>query len=425
MPASFAYGRKNGRYLHVSELDEVQHRGRKCGCVCPECGRPLEAHLGQVKAWHFQHQVEDVSCNPQPMTLLHAFVRDELASRRSLCVPAVKVRRVFRVDDLPHLFHEDLAIPAERFAFANALAECRGDGVQPDVVYFEQPAAPTLALEVKFTHAVDAEKLPRLRANYAKAVEFDVSDLPASGITRAQLETELTKPERWKWLVNDVVETALKEAHLRVQWQRQTWRPMIAAKHAPDVKRHVSILRKAADQRDRAEADWASIEHQALPRHDRAEWLGEQDQVYRVTVACFVMKLHPMVLPPFMSQALPWAVPPVGLQAPPCLWQPLVFMKYCHGKQEVSGRLAAPWCQTVMPDLCRHENGTKSRNGFTRTEAALQEYFLLLEAQGLLAGEPGTTPEGRMFKPLFRTFGDMHVHLQQAYPAFFGPRPPH
>ncbi|MDO9099618.1 MAG: hypothetical protein Q7V53_02575, partial [Caldisericota bacterium] len=221
MPASFAYGRRNGRLIHVHELDESQDRGLKCACICWDCGRQLQAHLGTQKAWHFQHHVEDANCNPQPMTLLHAFVRDELASRRSLRIPAVMVLSELDVFDVP--VSEFVTVPAEEHVFKSAQAELRGEGVQPDVV-FEQENGATLALEVRYSHAVDEEKLARLKTNYQIAVEFDVSDLPSGGITREQLEVVLAQSRRWKWLVNWNVRYAENQARLRLEWAKTSWR---------------------------------------------------------------------------------------------------------------------------------------------------------------------------------------------------------
>src|SRR6185369_9957212 len=110
MTATFCYGRGAQGLLHVSDLEPGQARGLQCKCFCPECGRALQAHLGSIRAWHFQHHVEDVDCNPQPMTLLHAFVRDELARRKTLRVPAVKIATELEVFD--ETIREEIAIPA-------------------------------------------------------------------------------------------------------------------------------------------------------------------------------------------------------------------------------------------------------------------------------------------------------------------------
>lgn len=84
MPAQFCYGLRDGPLVHVRDLNPAVDRRRRCRCICRDCEQPLQAHVGEEKAWHFQHDVEDRNCNPQPMSLLHAFVHDQLALRRGV-----------------------------------------------------------------------------------------------------------------------------------------------------------------------------------------------------------------------------------------------------------------------------------------------------------------------------------------------------
>lgn len=95
MGARFSYGIRKGVRVHVSDLDKDLDRGLACGCACTDCGCELIAHLGNTRAWHFQHKAEGTACNPQPMTQLHAFVRDNLAGRSLLTVPALETAVVF------------------------------------------------------------------------------------------------------------------------------------------------------------------------------------------------------------------------------------------------------------------------------------------------------------------------------------------
>lgn len=408
MPASFAYGRRHSRLVHIHELDERQDRGLKCGCLCPKCGRPLQAHLGAQKAWHFQHHVEDASCNPQPMTLLHEFVRDELATKKALRIPAVKLLTELHVFDEPVV--EFVTVPAEELVFKTAHAELRGDGVQPDVV-FERDNGVKLALEVRYSHAVDEEKLQRLKSNYHTAVEFDVSDLPASGITREQLEVVLAQSRRWKWLVNAKVVYAESRARLRLEWAKTVWRAGTSSNKKPEVRQAVQKLKQAKRRLPWAETALTSIKHQGLGVEDAALWLGEQHKTDRVAIACAALRLDPERLPAFMQQFLPKDKPVAALGHHPYSWQPPVFMKFCVGRRSFTPHEAAEWAVKAMPDRCEHEDGTKSLNGFTRTAAALHHYFLQLEAQGLLVGSPYVAREERTFTPKFATVAALQGHL--------------
>lgn len=414
MPASFAYGRRDGRLVHVLELDEGQDRGLRCECACPQCGRQLQAHLGAQKAWHFQHHVEDASCNPQPMTLLHAFVRDELATRTSLRIPAVKLLSELEVFD--ETVVEFVTVPAEELVFKTAHAELRGEGVQPDVV-FESEHGIKLALEVRYSHAVDDEKRERLKTNYQKAVEFDVSDLPASGITRERLEVVLAQSRRWKWLVNWNVSYAENQARMRLEWAKTVWRAGVSFNSVPEVRPATQKLKQAKKRLSWAETALTSIKHRGLGAKDAALWLAEQRKDDRVAIACAALRLDPEELPAFMQQFLPKGKPVAALGHHPYSWQPPVFMKFCVGRRTFTAHEAGEWAVEAMPDRCEQEDGTKSVNGFTRTAAALHLYFLQLEAQGLLAGSPYLAREARTFTPRFATVAELHEHLRDLVSA--------
>lgn len=346
MPAAFAYGRRDGRLVHIQELDE-QHRGLKCGCICPECGRVLQAHLGAQKAWHFQHHVEDASCSPQPMTLLHAFVRDELATRRALRIPAVKVLSELEVFDEPVV--EFVTVSAEELDFKTASAELRADGVQPDVV-FERENGVKLALEVRYSHAVDEEKSKRLKANYPLAVEFDVSDLPPSGITREQLEIVLTQPRRWKWLVNARVLYAQNRARLQLEWAKTVWRAGTAFNRKPEVRPAVQKLKLAKKRLAWAKAALAELKHRGAGQEEAAAWLAAQTKTDRVAIACAALRLDPERLPPFLQQFLPKDKPVAAFGHHPYSWQSPVFMKFGVGLRAFTPqRLRSPSALSGQP----------------------------------------------------------------------------
>lgn len=408
MPASFAYGRRDGRLLHVLDLDGAHERGLRCGCVCPECGRQLQAHLGAQKAWHFQHHVEDANCNPQPMTLLHAFVRDELARRKTLDVPAVDA--YCELDVLGQVVPEFLQIPAETFVFTDSEVEARGDGVQPDVVFTRDDSG-ELALEVRYSHAVDAEKLQRLHRNYGKAVEFDVSDLPSSGVSSQELQEALREGRRWTWLVNANVRLVESRVRAQHEWVRSAWKSGTSFKTLPEVRPATQKLKQAQNRLAWAQATLESLRSRGPGPDEAAGWLAGQDKIDRVALACAALRLKPQELPEFLQQFLPKDKPAFAFGHHPYSWQPVVFMKFGVGTREFSAHEAAEWCVRSMPDRCELETGVKSINGFTRTAAALHLYFLQLEAQDLLQGAPYVARDARTFTPRFANVARFKEYL--------------
>jgi hypothetical protein len=305
-----------------------------------------------------------------------------------------------------------MLVPSESFVFQGAQVERRGDGVQPDVV-FELGESLNLALEVRYTHAVDEEKLRRLRRNYVKAVELDVSDLPASGISKDQLDTVLKEAWRWTWLVNGNVRLAETKACARLTWAKTVWRPGIGYVKSPEVRKATQRLKQAKKRLAWAETALVSLKHQALPPDDAAEWLGLQDKVDRVAIACSALSIDPERMPSFLQQYLPSDKPNFSLGHHPYSWQPPIFMKFCIGKKEFDAHVASEWCIKALPDRCENEDGTQSLNGFTRTAAALHLYFLQLERQGLLRGAPYVAREARSFTPRFENASKFRQYVDE------------
>lgn len=401
MSAIFSYGKRADAFVHIGELNPSEHSGLKCGCVCPECGLQLQAHLGAKKAWHFQHHVEEANCNPQPMTLLHAFVRDELAARRLHVVP--QTISYMDVEADRKLYKTLVTVPMESFEAESAAAEVRGDGVQPDVVCRLKNGA-TVAIEVRFTHAVDDAKKQLLERGYAMSLEFDVSDLPPAGVTREQLNDALKESHRWLWLDGAPLRLAKARAAMRISWSNNAWRVDANVEGNPDVHPAPTSLAQAAKRLLWAKAQLRALKAQGVKGEDGARWLGQQEKVDRVAVACAALRLDPNQLPGFLLQRPPFEKWPIrALNHHGYSWQPLVFMKFGIGKAVFSAAQAGEWSVMAMPDRCDSEDGTLSRNGLTRTAARLHLYFLQLEAQGWLHGVPSSTRETRTFRPKFET----------------------
>lgn len=328
MTVSFSYGRRAGALVHISDLEQELERGLACDCQCPECGRPLQAHLGNRKAWHFQHQARDLNCNPQPMTLIHAFVRDELAKRKSLTIPQLSVPVQF--EEVGHTWSDMVEIPASTFNTTRTRTEYRVEDVQPDVA-FDTEDDLKLAVEVRYSHAVDIEKQTRLRRQFSRAVEFDVSDLPATGIGRAELEEILGEPQRWKWLVNGWVPFQQSKLQEDIRWRHSNWKLKEQPHSALQVNRPATQkLKKAAARLPWARAQLQFLRKENFDSQASAAWLGQQDKVDRVAIACAALGLEPTALPaPFQQQVQGKNVN--ALSHHPYSWQVVVFMKFGVG----------------------------------------------------------------------------------------------
>jgi hypothetical protein len=155
--------------------------------------------------------------------------------------------------------------------------------------------------------------------------------------------------------------------------------------------------------------DWANLQVEALRRQSvgseaATEWLGAQECLDRVAVACAALGLPPDKLPGFLQQELPANEARHGLPYEPLTWQPLVFMKFCIGNSEFSAHDVDRWARVAMPGCRYTDDETKSLNGFTRTAAALHHFLLQLEVQHVLCWTRYTpAPQDVTFTPRFST----------------------
>lgn len=46
------YGMRDGKIISIYDIP-LEQRGLKCDCICPLCGMPLQARLGEKNQWHF------------------------------------------------------------------------------------------------------------------------------------------------------------------------------------------------------------------------------------------------------------------------------------------------------------------------------------------------------------------------------------
>ena len=159
-----------GRKLHVAAIDP-KHRRARAPFTCLGCGEELLPHLGQVRARHFAHRPGSRCPLTAPETALHLNAKERLLW---LCAEAFAGRR--RVEVLARC-------PACRrlapFDLAGRGDEARAEGVvgalRADVLVLAG-GAPSLAIEVRVTHAVDGDKEAALEVAAVPAVEIDARE---------------------------------------------------------------------------------------------------------------------------------------------------------------------------------------------------------------------------------------------------------
>lgn len=76
-------GVRDGQCVGINEVE----RGRKCGCICAACGHQLVARQGEIRAWHFAHDVQS-DCKSMGETHIHLAAKQILRDRKKIVLPA-------------------------------------------------------------------------------------------------------------------------------------------------------------------------------------------------------------------------------------------------------------------------------------------------------------------------------------------------
>lgn len=169
--------------------------GLACSCTCIDCGKPLIAHKGQVKAWHFQHESYK-GCNSAEETSLHKLSKIALASMPDLTLPSVSY--IFK-DNKVELNSEEV------FTIKEIDTEVVVSGVgKPDLVLKNDTEC--VYIEFCVTHKSTGKKIKAYRAKNCKALEIKLSDKVFEGcrnlgeLLSALKNCLISRDYSYKWL---------------------------------------------------------------------------------------------------------------------------------------------------------------------------------------------------------------------------------
>jgi hypothetical protein len=159
-----------GARVGVAELDPADRR-RRAPFRCLGCGEELTPHLGKVRARHFAHRPGSTCPLTAPETARHLNAKLRLLE---LCQRAFagqeRVVLVARCQRCRRRLEHDLA------AMGDAVeVEGRVGTLRPDLL-LTRAGSPSLALEVRVTHAVDAAKEEALAGLRLRTVEVDARE---------------------------------------------------------------------------------------------------------------------------------------------------------------------------------------------------------------------------------------------------------
>lgn len=160
---------RDGLRVSAEALDPARRRER-APFACPGCGEPLTPRLGKVRARHFAHRPGSACPLTAPETALHWNAKERLLA---LCEEAFAGREVRLLARCPGCRR---LVPDTLVSFGDsATSEGSVGALRADVLVLRR-GRPSLALEVRVSHAVDPAKEAALAAAGVPALEVDARE---------------------------------------------------------------------------------------------------------------------------------------------------------------------------------------------------------------------------------------------------------
>jgi hypothetical protein len=165
---------KDGSVVLAS--DPTLKRGLACGCTCPPpCGARLELHRGEIISPYFAHE-DGADCATATQTALHMLAKEVLQEEMRLKLPPL---RVYPSEQLgPWVLRKHVSrsiVSAQTIQADKVTLERKLGGIIPDVLF--QIRDRSLVVEIRVSHAIDAEKKTKIEEMEIAAVEFDFSEM--------------------------------------------------------------------------------------------------------------------------------------------------------------------------------------------------------------------------------------------------------
>ena len=177
-----------GRFIDIHQAE----RGAKCGLICPECGLPLIARKGEIKAHHFAHAPGHICIDETGAleTQAHRFAKEVLVGA-SLLLPDFQY----------------LGETGDRVTVSSAIIEESRGPIRPDLIcgivwknkLTNEPKTLELAIEIKVTHRVSAMKAASFAQQKLRCIEIDIARYRFCSDEEIKRAVIFEAPRRWVW----------------------------------------------------------------------------------------------------------------------------------------------------------------------------------------------------------------------------------
>ncbi len=233
--AELVYGETaDGKLVHIRTVE----RGLKCGCVCPDCKRPLVAKTKADKVTpHFAHH--GPACGGGPETALHKLAKQIIAEKLVLVVPERVAsyggeRRVLSAA-------KEIKLTSARVEYTDPKQ------IVPDLYVTVQGRE--LFVEIAVTHPCGEEKIQRLHALGIAALEIDLSkvarDAPPDEIANIVLHAAPRK-----WLFNQTIIDAVSGMRKAAEEKAASDRQKLEAEVQGKITDYETAIRDLAARKE-------------------------------------------------------------------------------------------------------------------------------------------------------------------------------
>ncbi|MFT7374073.1 MAG: hypothetical protein ACI9T9_002775 [Oleiphilaceae bacterium] len=200
-----------GRIIHIKEADN----GKRCDCVCLECGSPLIAVQGKSgkRRWHFSHSVDS---NCSGMSVLHALAQEILFSmsgKGHIMLPPLFVHKRESLLNGDYFERKD-NIREKPFFLSSVQLERRvGSHINDAVCYDEN--GNILLVEVFVTNKKSEDDIKSFQKQGIACIEIDLSNIPWDTSIEDITSILINEIDNKKFLQN------IEEAHLIAKFKNE------------------------------------------------------------------------------------------------------------------------------------------------------------------------------------------------------------
>ena len=210
-----AFGLKNGKIIHINELSLNEH-GLACGCICPSCGKNLQAKLGLKNRHHFSHNSDNCSVESTTQTAVHLLAKEIISTQGKLLFPGIFVNySESKWYDYSYRSKVEPIFEAKKARTVNCdevYLEKKLESIVPDIIFIKDNNQ--CIIEIAVTHFVDDKKSAKINELNLPALEIDLSNYyDSQEFDRTAFEHDvINNCNNRKWLHYPAMDKLLQKA---------------------------------------------------------------------------------------------------------------------------------------------------------------------------------------------------------------------